>query len=181
MTDSALPLQALALDSPIGRLVVTGTAKAVTEVSWSDAMVESPAPGHSPVAEAARQLGAYFQGRLRQFDIPMAPRGSVFQARVWGALSAIPYGETASYGDVARMIGSVARPVGMACGANPIPILIPCHRVIAANGRLTGYSGGDGITTKQLLLALENSGQADLFGAKRAYYNAPPNERRHPA
>ena len=138
MTDSAQPLHALALDSPIGRLVITGTGKAVTEVSWSDAAVETPAPSHSPVAEAARQLEAYFQGRLREFDVPMAPRGSVFQARVWGALSAIPYGETASYGDIARRIGSVARPVGMACGANPIPILIPCHRVIAANGRLTG-------------------------------------------
>ena len=181
MTDRTSPRYAIAISSPIGRLVVLGTAKAVTNVTWSDDPVETPAPDHSPVAEAVRQLDAFFRRRLRHFDVPMAPRGSHFQARVWGALSAIPFGETAGYGEIARRIGSAARPVGMACGANPIPILIPCHRVIAADGRLTGYSGGDGIKTKQALLSLENRGQADLFGMSNACYDAQPKERRFDA
>ena len=181
MTDSPPAVHSAPLDSPIGRLVVIGSDKAVTEVSWSDTKVETPAPKHTAVAEAVRQLTAYFEGRLHQFDVPMAPRGSTFQSRVWGALSAIPYGETASYGEIARLIGSAARPVGMACGANPIPILIPCHRVIAASGRLTGYSGGDGIKTKRMLLALENHGQTDLFGVTAAGHDARPDDRRHPA
>jgi methylated-DNA-[protein]-cysteine S-methyltransferase len=86
-----------------------------------------------------------------------------------------------SYGEIARRIGSAARPVGVACGANPIPILIPCHRVVAADGRLTGYSGGDGIKTKQALLGLEDPGQADLFDMSGACYDAQPKARRFDA
>ncbi len=153
------------LGSPIGRLVIHGTPNAVTVVDWSDTAPEGDAPHWSPAAEAVRQLKAYFLGQLTEFDVPLAPQGTPFQGRVWGALCAIPFGETASYGDIARMIGSTPRPVGMACGANPIPILIPCHRVIAANGKLTGYSGGEGIKTKQALLGLEDRSQADLFGS----------------
>lgn len=152
------------LDSPIGRLVIQGTPSAVTSIDWIERELEVGAPPKSPVATALDQLEDYFQGRLTRFDVPLAPKGSPFQARVWGALSAIPFGETASYGEIARLIGSTARPVGMACGANPIPIIIPCHRVIAASGKLTGYSGGEGIKTKQTLLELENGSQADLFG-----------------
>jgi len=177
MTRPADLVHAATLTSPIGRLVIFGTADAVTEVAWSDDEVETPAPNHSPVTEAAGQLDAYFRRQLKHFDVPMTPHGSPFQTKVWDALLAIPFGETASYGQIARLVGSVARPVGMACGANPIPVLIPCHRVVAANGRLTGYSGGDGIKTKQILLELENQGQADLFGISRACYDAPPKDR----
>lgn len=181
MTDLDSVQHVATLTSPTGRLVVYGTTKAITAVAWSDAPIQHAAPKNSPVAEAVHQIEAYFQRRLQRFDLPLAPGGSSFQARVWGALCSIPFGETASYGEIARRIGSAARPVGMACGANPIPILIPCHRVVAADGRLTGFSGGDGISTKQLLLDLEDLGQADLFGTKTACYDPAPSARRYNA
>jgi methylated-DNA-[protein]-cysteine S-methyltransferase len=105
---------------------------------------------------AVDQLAAYFARDLKEFDLPLAPRGSDFQQRVWAQLRAIGYGETASYGDVARRLGmtnAASRAVGLANGRNPIPIVIPCHRVIGANGTLTGYAGG--LPRKQLLLELE--------------------------
>ena len=105
---------------------------------------------------AVEQLAAYFDRDLKEFDLPLAPRGSAFQQRVWDQLRAIGYGETASYGEVARRLGmtnAASRAVGLANGRNPIPIVIPCHRVIGANGTLTGYAGG--LPRKQLLLELE--------------------------
>lgn len=106
--------------------------------------------------EAARQLETYFSGASRSFELPLAPTGSEFQLRVWGALQRIGYGETATYGEVAArmgLAGHAARAVGAANGRNPIPIVIPCHRVVGANGVLTGYGGG--IERKRTLLALE--------------------------
>lgn len=116
---------------------------------------------HPVLMEAVRQLTAYFEGDLKEFDLPVAPAGSDFQRRVWTELRRIGYGETASYGEVARRLGmtpAASRAVGLANGRNPIPIVIPCHRVVGSNGTLTGYAGG--IRRKQLLLDLE---QGALF------------------
>ena len=105
--------------------------------------------------EAIRQLAAYFAGELEIFDLPLAPEGTPFQLAVWRRLNDIPYGETISYGELARRLGNpkASRAVGLANGANPIPIVIPCHRVIGSNGKLTGYGGG--LPIKEKLLALE--------------------------
>ena len=113
-----------------------------------------PATAAALLAEAAAQLDAYFAGKLTRFDLPLAPSGSPFETRVWTAMQAIPYGETRVYGDLAELVGSAPRAVGRACGSNPIPIVIPCHRVLAKTG-LGGYSGAGGLATKRHLLALE--------------------------
>lgn len=115
------------------------------------------------LAEALGQLRAWFRSERRAFDMPLAPRGTPFQLAVWEAVAAIPWGETCSYADIARRIGKPAavRAVGAANGANPLPLIIPCHRVIGANGSLTGYGGG--LPLKQQLLAWER-GQALLGG-----------------
>jgi methylated-DNA-[protein]-cysteine S-methyltransferase len=146
--------------SPLGPLLLVGTEDALTSIwlpSGRDRL--EPDPGWiesaAPFAEAVRQLGAYFAGRLRQFDLPLAPEGTAFQQRVWRALLDIPYGETVSYGELARRIGrpSAVRAVGAANGQNPLSIVIPCHRVIGSDGRLVGYGGG--LPAKSALLALE--------------------------
>ena len=109
----------------------------------------------APFAEARRQFEAYFNGELAEFELALAPRGSDFQCRVWAALCDIPYGITISYGELAQRIGNpnASRAVGLANGANPLAIVVPCHRVIGANGSLTGYGGG--LPTKKFLLELE--------------------------
>jgi len=111
-----------------------------------------------PFVEASVQLDAYFAGELKEFDLPLKPKGTAFQESVWQVLTEIPYGETWSYGQLATNIGNpkASRAVGAANGVNPIPVIIPCHRVIGASGKLTGFGGG--IETKQFLLELE-SGQ----------------------
>jgi methylated-DNA-[protein]-cysteine S-methyltransferase len=119
---------------------------------------------------ACDQLHAYFDGDLNEFDLPLAPAGTDYRQRVWRALCAIPYGETRSYIDIARLAGGSARSVGQANGCNPIPVIIPCHRVVLAAGRSTrgttahlgGYSGGEGLATKRYLLALEAHAQTLL-------------------
>jgi methylated-DNA-[protein]-cysteine S-methyltransferase len=115
-----------------------------------------------PLDEARRQLEAYFAGELREFDLPLAPEGSEFQLRVWEQLRAIPYGETISYGELARRVGdpAAARAVGLANGRNPLPVIVPCHRVIGADGALTGFGGG--LERKRRLLELE-AGVASLL------------------
>jgi methylated-DNA-[protein]-cysteine S-methyltransferase len=115
-----------------------------------------------PLDEARRQLEAYFAGELRDFDLPLAPEGSEFQLRVWEQLRAIPYGETISYGELARRVGdpAAARAVGLANGRNPLPVIVPCHRVIGADGSLTGFGGG--LERKRRLLELE-AGVASLL------------------
>jgi methylated-DNA-[protein]-cysteine S-methyltransferase len=149
------------IDSPVGRLLVIGTVDAVTTVTWCDTTSLATANPDSPAAMAAHQLLEYFSGNRSEFDVPIAPAGSDFQQRVWAALQKIRFGQTVTYGDIATRIDSAPRAVGMACGSNPIPIIVPCHRVVASNGRLTGYSAGNGIETKRQLLALE--GWQDLF------------------
>ena len=126
---------------------VNGRHSAKPDSTW----IESSGQLWEPV----RQLRSYFAGELEQFDLPLAPDGTSFQQKVWSELCEIPYGETISYGELARRIGNpnASRAVGLANGSNPIPIIIPCHRVIGSNGKLTGYGGG--LPIKEKLLALE--------------------------
>src|SRR5262245_64661791 len=146
--------------SPLGSLLLVGTSDALTSL-WlpSGRDRKDPEPdwveSARPFKHVVRQLDAYFAGRLRQFDLPLVTGGTPFQQRVWRALCDIPYGETVSYGEVARRIERPAavRAVGAANGQNPIAIVIPCHRVIGSDGRLVGYGGG--LPAKSALLALE--------------------------
>ena len=124
-----------------------------------------PGPdGNRAAAEARTQLHAYFDGDLSRFDLPLAPVGTPYRRRVWEALRSIPYGETRSYAEIARIAGGSARSAGQASGANPVPIIIPCHRVLASGG-LGGYSGGDGLETKRALLAIETRAAQPLSTA----------------
>jgi methylated-DNA-[protein]-cysteine S-methyltransferase len=142
----------LSLASPLGPLTVFEDDGAVVAVEFGRA----PGGEETPLLEeASRQLDAYFDGRLRDFSLPLAAAGSAFQRSVWAAIASIPYGETRTYGDLSTRLGSAARAIGGACARNPIPIIIPCHRVVGTGNRLTGYSGGEGIDTKRVLLALE--------------------------
>jgi len=144
----------ISLRSPVGDITVFDEDEALVAIEWG----RVPDGPVSPLLEAARQqLDAYFDGTLKRFDLPLRPKGTAFQVAVWRRLSAIPYGGTATYGKVAADIGGSARAVGGACGANPLPIIIPCHRVTAANGNLSGYSGGEGPETKVALLRLEGA------------------------
>ncbi len=146
-------MPSFSIPSPIGHLTIEEQGDAIVAINWAN----RPAGNGSPLlAEAARQLQAYFDGMLSHFDLPLAPGGSPFEKRVWSAMQKIPYGETRCYGDLAADIDSAPRPVGRACGHNPIPIVIPCHRVLAKGG-LGGYSGAGGLDTKQVLLRLEGA------------------------
>ena len=138
--------------TPIGEMTVSEDDGRIVALDWGRGRDQTRTP---LLSEAIAQLQDYFDGKRGTFDLPLAPQGTAFQRRVWDALRAIPPGEARSYGDLARDLSSSARAVGQANGANPIPILIPCHRVLAAHGALGGYSGGDGEPTKRFLLALE--------------------------
>ena len=140
--------------SPVGSLVVTERDGTIVRVTWGETERDERS---DLLDEAARQLAAYFAGTLRAFDLPLTPAGTGFQQDVYRAMSEIPYGETLSYGDIAHSLGSVARAVGQACGSNPIPIVIPCHRVLAAGGAIGGFSGAGGAITKRALLAHEGA------------------------
>jgi methylated-DNA-[protein]-cysteine S-methyltransferase len=140
------------IDTPVGRVRLIAENDRIVEVSWGASAGADDTP---LLREAKRQLAAYFDGRLRDFDLPVEPAGSAFQKRVWAAMQRIPFGATRSYGEIAEELRSAARAVGGACGRNPIPIVIPCHRVLAARRGLGGYSGSGGIATKRTLLALE--------------------------
>jgi methylated-DNA-[protein]-cysteine S-methyltransferase len=158
------------IDSPVGRLSIAEAGGAVVRIAWSDHEAGEPQaqPGETPLlARAAQQLSEYFAGTRRDFDLPLDPAGTPFQRRVWTEMARIPFGATESYGALAREVGSVARAVGGACGANPIPIVIPCHRVVAEGGALGGFSGGTGPATKRALLELEGVArrEPDLFGS----------------
>jgi methylated-DNA-[protein]-cysteine S-methyltransferase len=145
-------LPQLGLHTPIGDITVSEEDGAVVSLDWGwgrDATAET-----SLLQRARAQLQAYFDADLTRFDLPLAPAGTAYQRRVWQALCTIPYGETRSYAAIAASAGGSARSVGQANGRNPIPIFIPCHRVVAAH-HLGGYSGGEGLATKRYLLALE--------------------------
>ncbi len=153
------------IDSPVGFLRIVENAGAITAIEFSPFRdhdgrprgARAEDPNDSPVlARAVTQLRAYFDRDLKEFDLPLAPAGTEFQQAVWRQLVGIGYGETASYGEIARRLGksnAASRAVGLANGSNPIPIVIPCHRVIGADGTLTGYAGG--IERKQALLEIE--------------------------
>jgi methylated-DNA-[protein]-cysteine S-methyltransferase len=155
----------LSLHTPLGDLTLSEEEGAIVALDWGRGRDQA----ETPLLRRARdQLQDYFDGTRTAFDLPLAPHGTAFQRKVWDALRAIPAGQTRSYGDIARQVGCrAARAIGQANGANPIPILIPCHRVVAADGALGGYSGGDGEATKRYLLDLERAapGAATLFTA----------------
>ncbi len=164
-------------ESPVGPLKVVADGAAITAIEFESTVPAGASPRSSMaravavsagrpagermdadplLREAVRQLRAYFSGELKEFELPADPHGSAFQRKVWSQLQRIGYGETVTYGEVARrlgMTGAASRAVGLANGRNPIPIVIPCHRVVGANGTLTGYAGG--VERKQLLLDLE--------------------------
>ena len=148
------------IPSPIGPLLLAADDSRLSLIWFLNKNQPSPAnptwkEDASALNETVRQLRAYFAGELETFDLPLAPKGTPFQQKVWTELCGIPYGETISYGELARRIGNpnASRAVGLANGSNPIPIIIPCHRVIGSNGKLTGYGGG--LPIKEKLLALE--------------------------
>ena len=152
----------LSLHTPVGDLSVAEDEGAVVSVDWGWGRDQDET---ALLNRAREQLSAYFDGALTVFDLPLAPHGSPYRQRVWKALLAIPYGATKTYLDIAREAGGSPRSVGGANGANPIPIIIPCHRVVATNGP-GGYSGGEGLPTKRALLELESPlGNNPLFGS----------------
>ena len=142
------------VQTPLGAMCLTESDGCITAFSWDGCGQQDETP---LLLEAERQLAEYFAGARRGFDLPLAPEGTPFQKAVWRALLEIPYGETRSYGEIAAAIGNAraCRAVGMANHRNPIPVLIPCHRVIGADGSLTGFGGG--LDRKALLLTLEKS------------------------
>jgi len=146
--------------SPLGLLLIAGDDAGLRHIIFtSEAQPQRSDPAWredaAPLTETIRQLQAYFAGELENFNLPLAPEGTQFQMEVWRRLCDIPYGQTISYGELARRVGNpkASRAVGLANGSNPIPIVIPCHRVIGSNGKLMGYGGG--LPIKEKLLALE--------------------------
>jgi methylated-DNA-[protein]-cysteine S-methyltransferase len=155
-------------DAPALRLVAGDTGiQAIEFLNGRKRSSDCPCDDlHPLLLEAGKQLSAYFAGQFREFDLPLEMHGTDFQLRVWNQLRKIPYGETRSYGDLARALGAPAavRAVGAANGANPIAIVVPCHRVIGSNGTLTGYGGG--LPLKKRLLELERGNAGLLTGAQ---------------
>ena len=159
----------LVIESPLGNLALVSTGDALAAVDWTEEDAARHVgdyigddigdEGGALLARAAAQLAAYFAGELRVFNLPLAPQGTPFRQKVWMAMTNVPFGQTTTYGDVARQIGGGPRAVGSACGANPIPIIIPCHRVLAATG-VGGYSGRGGLEVKQFLLRHEARNRA---------------------
>ncbi len=156
--------QTIVMHSPIGPLTLVSDGSYLLELRFggdmqgvSDTSMESQGPSWCPILQQARsELAEYFKGSLMEFSVPYKMRGTPFQQRVWRALCDVPYGTTCSYSELAARIGSPqgARAVGLALGRNPLAIVVPCHRVIGANGSLTGFGGG--VETKRLLLEHEN-------------------------
>ena len=153
--------------SPLGDILLARNDAGISHIVFQEGTTAlTPKPGwiQDPTAfeDIAVQLDAYFAGELTDFDLPLAPEGTSFQLTVWEALKSIPYGETISYGELAQEIGrpTASRAVGAANGRNPLPIVIPCHRVIGQDGSLTGYGGG--LRFKKALLSLEKNGRIDV-------------------
>ncbi len=146
----------LTMKTPVGSLTLTEDASAITRVAWEDGPSET-----SPLLkDAAEQITAYFDGTRETFDLPLKVHGSDLQKQVCTAMLEIPFGETRTYGDLAKALGVPAQAIGQACGGNPIPVIIPCHRVLGT-GNLGGFSGGTGIETKVALL--KHEGAASLL------------------
>jgi len=166
---SSAPAYWCEVDAPIGPLLLAGTPDGLSVVHFQCGPRAWRPPGkwlqrEEPFRLAVTQLREYFAGARRRFELALAPRGTPFQLAVWQLLRTIPYGETLSYGEIARRLGrpEAARAVGLANGANPLPIIVPCHRVIGADGSLTGFGGG--LPIKRALLHLEGAACVrDLF------------------
>lgn len=139
------------IETWLGRLSIHESDGAITRLQWNGTSCQGETP---LLKEACKQVAAYLDGRLKTFDLPLSPRGGDLHQAVFKAMLAIPYGQTRTYGDLARELNTYGQPIGQACGANPIPIIIPCHRILSANG-LGGYSGDGGLDTKIALLKLE--------------------------
>lgn len=146
-------------DTKIGRIQIEENGEAITKIDYVQRDIEENSEVKETVLlkEAFKQLNEYFEGKRNVFDLPLAPEGTEFQKKVWNALKEIPFGETKSYGEIAKIIGNekASRAVGMANNKNPIMIVIPCHRVIGSNGKLVGYAGG--LEVKGMLLNLEKN------------------------
>lgn len=160
------------MPSPIGDLILVAEDGALREIRFTAGPRPEGPPDDAkedrrPLECAAAELGEYFAGVRREFDVPLAPQGTPFQERVWAALLEVGYGRTATYADIARAIGSPksVRAVGLANGRNPIPIIIPCHRIIGSDGSLTGYGGG--LEIKRKLLELEGAMPGGTLGLFR--------------
>ena len=141
----------LTTQTPVGLIAIHG-GLSITRITWA------ARPTINDTAELRKgrdQVTAYFAGTLRGFDLCLKPSGTKFQQAVWNRVLLIPYGTTSTYGEVANELGTSARAVGRACSTNPIPLMIPCHRVVSKTGALAGYSGGEGLRTKQFLLSFE--------------------------
>ena len=143
------------LKTPYGEMSLTALDGAVTALAWRE---RGRRDGSAVLDQAEEELEAYFAGARTQFDVALRVDASDFQVAVCDAMRAIPFGQTCTYGDIAGQLGVTPQAVGQACGANPIPILIPCHRVMGANGKLTGFSGLGGVETKVALLRHEGAG-----------------------
>ena len=144
------------IDTPIGPLTIELSDDALTLLEFGALGKATPGTATKGLAgETARQIEAYFAGKLKQFDLPLHAEGTPFRQKVWQALRDVPYGQTRSYGEIARAVDSAPRAVGGACGANPIAIVVPCHRIVGAGGWIGGFSGGAGCATKHLLLELK--------------------------
>ena len=151
--------------SPIGAIAISASDDALVSIDMLDDSVRPEQSAHPLLNEAARQIDAYFAGALEQFDLPLEPASTPRGNELRAAVIAIPYGEAQSYGEVARRADSGPRAIGRVCSHNPLPIVVPCHRVIAAGGKIGYYSGGKGISTKRYLLNLENSEEANPWAA----------------
>ena len=143
----------ISLHAPVGDISISEEEGNIVALDWGWGRDQASTP---LLKETVKQLNAYFDGQLMRFDLPLKPFGTAFQQRVWKHMCKIPYGKVHTYGVVAAALASSARAVGTACGRNPSPIIIPCHRIVGA-GTLGGYSGGDGLGTKVALLRLENA------------------------
>ena len=166
-SNTAEPLYTTSVDSPVGQLRLVASDRGLIAVLWSDEdgcrvplAAAEPAPRHAILVAAGQQIAEYFDGTRTAFTLTLDPRGTAFQQAVWQALCTIPFGETTTYGDLAKALGHVAgaRAVGAANGRNPLSIVVPCHRVVGTGGRLTGFAGG--LANKAFLLDHERRHEA---------------------
>ena len=170
------------VSSPVGRLTLVASDAGLAGILWENDRqgrvrlpIETRESGHPVLVDTARQLDEYFAGQRQAFAVPLDPVGTAFQRQVWDALLTIPYGETRSYGQIARQIGlpNAVRAVGAANGRNPVSIIVPCHRVVGATGKLTGFAGG--LEAKAHLLALESHERKAAGGPGQ--HGVPPERR----
>lgn len=141
--------------TPMGVLEIEASDEGVTSLIWAKS--EGKTEKHPVITQAIKELEGYFTGKLKEFDVPLDIDGTAFQCKVWAAMGDVPYGKTVTYGALAKKLKTSARAVGGACGANPVPVIVPCHRIVGSDNKLTGYSGGSGVKTKQALLKHEQA------------------------